>query len=83
MTDSEIIWKYLSHEIPNDHLAVYLTASNNTRSHKIAITMVMQIIKIIFYPCISEEIIESAVKTYLENKKKLYILGVIDVKAVY
>jgi hypothetical protein len=83
MSDSEIIWKYLDREYPNDHLVIYLYVCGNVRSNKKALTSVCDSIKTIFSPPINESIIKSTVTGFLENKLKLYEKGEIQVKSLY
>jgi len=83
MTDSKIIWKYLSREIQDSHLVVYLYCCGNVRSPKIAIDKITKLIKPIFSQAIDEDVILAVVKDYLENKKRQYLAGEIKVVSIY
>lgn len=83
MSDSEIIWKYLDREYPNEHLVVYLYVCGNVRSNKRAFTTVVDAINVIFYPAMNDAIIKATVEGFLENKRKRYQKGEIKVKSIY
>lgn len=83
MTDSEIIWKYLSFEILDSHLCVYLYVCGNVRSPKIAIDKIVSLVKPIFSQAIHEDVILSTINDYLENKKRQYLAGEIKVVSIY
>lgn len=83
MSDSEIIWKFLSREFPNDHPAIYIYVCGKTRSETTASNKLLEHTKPIFYPPMSEQIIKSTIKGYLNWKKKQYVNGEIKVKSVY
>lgn len=83
MSDSEIIWKYLDREYPNDHLVIYLYVCGNVRSSNRAVTNVTDAIKIIFSPAMNDAIIKTTVIGFLENKLKQYKKGEIKVKSIY
>jgi Sec-independent protein secretion pathway component TatC len=83
MSDSEIIWKFLEREFPNEHPAIYLYCCGNVKSPFTAIEKLMTISLLIFYPIMAEQYIKTVVKGFLENKKKLYLKGLIKVKPLY
>jgi len=83
MSDSEIIWKFLEREFLDEHPAIYLYCCGNVRSPKTAIDKLEVITKKIFYPAMSIYLIKSVIKGFLENKKKLYIKGLIKIKPLY
>ena len=83
MSDSEIIWKYLDREYPNEHLVIYLYVCGNVRSNNKAMTTVIAAIKDIFSPAMNDAIIKTTVFGFLENKLKLYRKGEIKVKSIY
>lgn len=83
MEDSVIIWKFLTREYTNDHPVVYLYVCGNVRSPKTAIDKAMILLKLIFYPAMTEQLIKTVLIAFLDNKKKLYMKGEITVKPLY
>ncbi len=83
MTDSELIWKYLTRVIPDDHQAVYLYVTGRDRSAKTATDRILDITTRVFSPSISLYYITAIVKGYLEEKKKRYIRGEFTPKSIY
>jgi hypothetical protein len=83
MTDSTIIWKFLTYEYPDDHPVVYLYVCGNVRSPKTAIDKSMLLLREIFAPAMSEHTIKTVLIAYLDRKKKQYLKGEIRVKALY
>lgn len=83
MTDSELIWKFLSGEFQDTHPVVYLYACGNIHSPKTAIDKAMGITKKIFNPCITDPYLLSVIKGYLDHKKKQYIKGEIKIIPLY
>ncbi len=83
MTDSEIIWKYLNGEIKDDHPAVYLYCCGNARSPKTAKDKLLVLAYQVFAPAMPDYILKATIHGFLENKKKLYMKGLIKVKPLY
>jgi hypothetical protein len=83
MSDSEIIWKFLDREYLDDNPVIYLYCCGNVRSPKTAIQKMVFDTKKIFYPPMSEQLIQTVIIGFLENKKKLHIKGLIKVKPIY
>ncbi len=83
MTDSELIWKFLVREYPNDHPIIFLYVSNHPRSAKDAFDKVVNFIKEIFIDVYPETLIKPVVKRYLDYKKEQYVRGEINVKPIY
>lgn len=83
MSDSEIIWKFLEREFLDEHPAIYLYCKGNIRSSKTAIAKVSDITKPIFYPAMSDFLIQAVIKGFLENKQKQYLKGLIHIKPIY
>ena len=83
MSDSEIIWKFLTREYQDDHVVVYLYCCGNVRSPKTAIDRVSEFCNQIFCPAIPEWLIKHTIKAYLEHKKKQYQRAEIKIKPIY
>ena len=83
MTDSELIWKFLSREYPDDHVAVYLYVCGHTRSPNTAMEKVIPLVITIFSPPLSENFVKTVVKAFFDNKKRQYLKGEIKVKSIY
>jgi hypothetical protein len=83
MSDSEIIWKFLDREYLDDNPVIYLYCCGNVRSPKTAIDKVSRFTEKIFYPAMTEQLIKTVIIAFLENKKKLYIKGLIKIKPIY
>jgi hypothetical protein len=83
MSDSEIIWKFLSREYQDDHVAIYLYCSGNVRIPKTAIDRVLNFTKQIFCPAMSELLVKYTIIAYLDNKKRQYKRAEIKIKPLY
>jgi hypothetical protein len=83
MSDSEIIWKFLEREFLDEHPVIYIYCKGNKRSSTTAITKISDITNPIFYPAMSDFLIRTVIKGFLENKKKQYIKGLIKIKPLY
>ena len=83
MSDSEIIWKFLDREYLDDNPVIYLYCCGNVRSPKTAIDKVCRFTEKIFYPAMTEQLIKTVIIAFFENKKKLYIKGLIKIKPIY
>lgn len=83
MTDSEMIWKYLTRAYPDDHQVIYYYACGNKQSPAMAIQRVMEGTKQIFCPPITEIFLRTVVKGFLDYKEKQYKRGEIKIKPIY
>ena len=83
MSDSIIIWKFLSNEFHNDHPVVYLYACGQKRSQETAIIKAMNILGEIFCPPYTMIFIKQMLKQFLERKKQQYKSGEIKIKPIY
>lgn len=83
MTDTTIIWKFLILSIPDDHLAIYSYIVGRHRSANDAINKILLLTEKIFSPPIELSIIKSAIKQYLEYKKKQHKNGEIKIHSIY
>jgi hypothetical protein len=83
MSDSNIIWKFLQRQFPDDHPVIYIYVCGQKRSEITAIDKMMSLSKQIFCPTISENFVNTIVKSYLDRKKNDYKLGKIKVKSIY
>ena len=80
MSDSEIIWKFLTSEYLDDHVVVYLYCSGNIITSKTSIDHAFNFLKQIFCPAIPESLVKSTVTAYLNYKKKQYNNAEINIK---
>lgn len=83
MQDSQLIWKLLARDYPDDHVVIYLYSCGNVRSPITAMNRVMDDIERIFCPPMSETYLKKIVKGFLDYKKKQYINGEIKIKPIY
>ena len=83
MTDSAMIWKFLSREFPDDHPVIYMYVCGNVRSPKTAIDKAMVITKKIFCPPFEVSFIQAILKGFLDMKKEHYHKALIKVKPLY
>ena len=77
MSDSEIIWAFLEREFLNNHPAIFVYCCGKTSNTSSSIDKIMEITRIVFSPAMEEYIMKAVVKSFLENKKKLYMKGLI------
>lgn len=83
MSDSEIIWKFLSKEFTDEHPIIYLFVTNKPRSSKNALDKAVNETKLIFGDVYPDSLIKPVVGRFLESKKKDYMCGKIQVKPIY
>jgi hypothetical protein len=83
MSDSEIIWKFLDREFLDDNPLIYLYCNGNVRTTKTATTKIVELTNKVFHPAMSTNLIQTVIIEFLENKKKFYINGVIQIKPIY
>lgn len=83
MSDSELIWKLLSREYPDNHQAIYVFVTGSLRSQKSVIDSMSDFTLKIFSPSITRDYIKTIVTAYLERKKKLYWEAKISIKPIY
>lgn len=83
MSDSEIIWKYLDRQYSDDHPAIFLYCCGNTRSPQTATMKMMEDARKLFCPPYTEQFLRTIIHGFLENKKKLYMKGIIKIKPIY
>jgi hypothetical protein len=83
MTDSEILWKFISREFPDDHMVIYLYVCGNIRSPVTAIDKAMNLLEKIFCPPYDPNYVKTILKGFLERKKDQYKKGLVKVKPLY
>jgi hypothetical protein len=83
MTDSSIIWKFLSREFPDDHVVIYLYVCGNVRSPQNAMDKAMLITEKIFCPPLDVIFVKTVLKGFLDMKKEQYKKALIKVKPIY
>ncbi len=83
MSDSIIIWKYLTREYLNSHPVIYLYVKGDTRNSHNILLKVMGDIRIIFCPAMAESYVKNIVQQYLDIKKKQYHRGEIIIKPMF
>lgn len=83
MQDSELIWKSLVRNYSNDHQSLYVYASGGITTQNIVINKILNDIRKIFCPSISEEYTKVVIKGFLDYKKKQHINGEINLKGIY
>lgn len=83
MSESRIIWKFLSREFTDDSPIIYLYVCGNVRSPITAVDNAMKLLKPIFYPCFSESYLKTILVSFLDRKKEDYKKGLIKIKPLY
>jgi len=83
MQDNTYIWKYLSNQYPDEHVAIYLYVCGGIRSSNHSIQKIMCDTSKIFCPPLSEKQLVTIVTSFLDVKKKQYIMGEIKIKPIY
>ena len=83
MKDSIIIWKYISREYPDSHQCVFVYVSGNPRGKKLAISQIVKSIEPVFSGVMSEYLMKTVAKAYLEDKLNGYKKGLVKIKSVY
>lgn len=83
MSDSIIIWKYLTREYLDSHPVIYQYVKGDVRTSQSILLKVMNDIRIIFCPAMVESYVKNIVQQYLDIKKKQYHRGEIIIKPVF
>jgi len=83
MSDTELICKFLRREYQDDDPVIYLYVCGNVRSPKTAIQKALDVAKLVFFPAMTEYVIQKGVIKFLDEKKELYKRGLISVKPLY
>lgn len=83
MSDSEIIWKFLSKEYKDEHPVIYLYVSNKPKSSANALEKVIELTNLIFGDVYPNTLIKPIAKRFLDYKKSQYMRGEIKVKPIY
>lgn len=83
MTDTDIIWKYLTRTIGDNHIAIYSYSRGTARSRLVIIDMIFKNLEIIFCPSIGELITRNTIQRYLESKKEAYSKGELKLTSLY
>jgi hypothetical protein len=83
MSESTIIWKFLSREFPDNHSVVFLHVCGNIRSQQNAMDKALKICLPIFTPPMTEQYVKTVIKGFLDMKKKQYLRGEIRVNPIY
>jgi hypothetical protein len=83
MSDTRIIYRFLTNEFPNDHPVVYLYVCGQERSQTAATNKGLALLKDVFSPPYSLVYLKELLIEYLDIKKEEYKKGVIQVKPLY
>lgn len=83
MTDSNLIWKYLTREYMNTHPVIHQYVTGTFRKSEVVLGKVLSDVRIIFCPAISENYVKSIIRQFLDNKKLQYHEGKLSVKSIY
>jgi hypothetical protein len=83
MTESELIWKFISKEFPDEHIIIYLYVCGNVRSPKTSMDKAMIVLEKIFCPPYDKDFIRTLLKGFLDRKKEQYLKGNVKVNPLY
>jgi hypothetical protein len=83
MSDSEIIWKFLTKEFKDDHPVIYLFVTNHPRSSKNAMDKAINETKLILGDVYPDSLIKPVVERFLTFKRKEYMCGKLQIKPIY
>lgn len=83
MSESTIIWKFLSREFPDNHSIIFLHVCGNTQTQHKALMKAIMICLPVFTPPMTEEYVVNVIKEFLDTKKKQYLRGEIKVNPIY
>jgi hypothetical protein len=83
MTDSEIIWSFLTRHVPNEHTSIYLYCCGNVRSPNTAKEELFNSFKQVFHNAMPEYLVKATIEGFLENKKRLYKSHQITIRPFY
>lgn len=83
MSDSEIIWKYLTRSFPDQHHIIYIYCCGQQMSRENAVKRIFDDVYPIFGNVLSDSLIKTTVKGFLEYKKKQYLNAEIKVQSIY
>lgn len=83
MSDTRIIYNFLTNEFQNDHPVVYLYVCGQERSQTAAVNKGLALLKDIFCPPYTVVYLKELLVEYLDIKKEDYKSGKIHVKPLY
>jgi len=83
MSDSIIIYNFLSNEYPDNHQTIYLYVNGGIRSENLVINEIMKLCREIFIPGMSENYLKITIKEFLDLKKSKYKKGEIKIKELF
>lgn len=83
MTESLFISTFIHKEFTDDHAVIYLYVCGNSRSQELAVNKAMELLTLIFCPCIPPSQIKRILVLFLETKKEQYKKNLIKVKPIY
>jgi hypothetical protein len=83
MSDSEIIWYFLTTELYDEHPIVYIYCAGQQRSKTTAIEKAMKTLLPIFNPPYEPYFIKQILVAYLDYKKRQYSRAEISLKSIY
>lgn len=83
MSDSQLIWKILEKEYPNEHLVIYLYVCGSIKNKKTAVKTAIELIELFCSKTINTSIIKATVEGFFNIKVRLYKSGKITVKTAY
>ena len=83
MSESTIIWKFLSREFPDSHSVIFLHVCGNIQNQQNAMAKVLRLCLPIFTPPMTEQYVKTVIREFLEMKRKQYFNGEIKIKPIY
>lgn len=83
MSDSILVWNFLTREFTDDHPVIYLHCCGSVRSSANAMDKALVITEQIFCPPLELSFVKTIIKSFLEMKKKQYLRAEITIKSIY
>lgn len=83
MSDSILVWNFLTREFTNDHPVIYLHCCGSVRSSANAMDKALALTEPIFCPPLKLIFVKTIIKAFLDMKKKQYLSSEITIKSIY
>lgn len=83
MSESTILWKFLSREFPDNHTVIFLYVCGNKLNQENVIVKILNLCLPIFSTPLTKQHLKPIIKDFLDMKKKQYLNGEIKIKPFY
>jgi hypothetical protein len=83
MSDSQIIREFIEINVPDDHPSIYIFINGRERSQQTAVNQIAKLGEGILSPPYTMGHIRTVARSFLNEKKRQYRAGLIEIKPLY